>query len=109
MCSSCVRDCIERCVGPSVSLISLGRGVFRREHGPLAIATLSSAFFVYVVMLDLWLQVPGPIVDPRMMYTVGLARVPLYVSFLALVGHMYLWMAKRRAVTQVVGLTGDTH
>lgn len=79
----------------AICLLLLGRGVSRRDHGSLAVATLASASLVYEVMMELWLRVPGPIVDPRMLYTVGFARVPLYVSFLALVGHLYLWIATR--------------
>ena len=78
-----------------VALVLLGRGIMLRSHAYFALATLVSAYLVYVVMLDLWMQRPGPFVDPRMVYTAGFARVPLYVSVLALVGHIYLWINAR--------------
>ena len=75
-----------------VAMFPLWWGIARRSHALLAAATALSTVLVYIVMLRLWSARPGPIIDPRVAFTMSFSVVPLYVSLLAIAGHLHLWI-----------------
>ena len=67
--------------------LPLIHGVLRRSHASLALAGLVSASLIYALLLQVWSQKPGPIVDARAFLTMGMSLVPFYVSLLGVGGH----------------------
>ena len=67
-----------------------------RSHARVAASTAGAAVATYAVMLDVWSARPGPIVDLRDLVTILFARVPLYISTLALVTHAAIVVAAAR-------------
>lgn len=79
------------------ALIALAYGVKQRSHPTVASTSLATATIVYLFMLEVWLNRPGDHVDPRLVFTMIYALVPLYVAIFALAAHATILLRARNS------------
>jgi hypothetical protein len=79
-----------------LAVVALSYGIKQRSHSVVAITSLTTVTIVYLLALDIWLHRPGDHVDPRVMFTMRDALVPLYVSILALTAHATIALRARK-------------
>ena len=77
------------------AVVALAYAIKKRSHPTVAITSLATAAIVYLFMLEVWLSRPGDHVDPRLVFTMIYALVPLYVALLALVAHATVLLRSR--------------